>query len=70
MRARVLGTRDVRRAAARPTGPTEAELRVGNAHDLACFRRVEKEGFAEDEHEDEGERAMIDAVFADIRSGS
>jgi hypothetical protein len=45
--------------------PSDVELTwVENAHDLARFRRVEKEGFADDEDE----REMIDAVFADIRS--
>jgi GNAT superfamily N-acetyltransferase len=47
------------------SGPDDAELTwVETAHDLARFRRVEKEGFAGDEDE----RAMIDAVFADTRS--
>jgi ribosomal protein S18 acetylase RimI-like enzyme len=48
-----------------PSRPTDAELTwVEDAHDLTRFRRVEKEGFADDEDE----REMIDAVFADIRS--
>jgi ribosomal protein S18 acetylase RimI-like enzyme len=50
---------------AEPPRPDDAELTwVENAHDLARFRRVVQEGFADDEDE----REMIDAVFAAVRS--
>ncbi len=45
--------------------PAGAELTwVETADDLARFRGIEKAGFADDEDE----RTMIDAIFADVRS--
>jgi ribosomal protein S18 acetylase RimI-like enzyme len=48
-----------------PRSPGDAELTwVESADDLARFRRVERDGFADDEDE----RGMIDALFAEVRS--